>query len=478
MSLASKAQQFDSKRAQIAAGWLASNLKSPPFAMAVELAADLQANLENHVHWLTKEPSACKAVEYFAYDVFRAEQSRCPLNDPPLVSNASSLLCLLLIGYERAGAGDATLSRLEAAHEATLRCYLELSSAQIDALCGYLRQVRDFLGSLRLSNTRLVLVDMPVGNTLIVCLLEQLLSPLCRVEMMRVALQRNTSRSRGPTRQGLLEEKLAELALAPNEIVLYFDEWSTGANFNAMCEIQRKRITEGAFFLPIAALTQKSANFDRYASFCDAHSKLIQKWGRNGAEFRRVLPPVSSVSRTEGYFFWSEKDRMAGVRKLQVHGAMFSSIDATIEYLCANEDALNIALGFQLADFVTDGLLPERHAKNIGALRELFYEGCADYRICRDELRNCANDTADAATDDGVSGELERLSPKYAALLNGRKAKIAVITAFHYSKRFGSLDPENRYYFETHAPVVDTLSGRMAEVHRVTLTFLKEKLRP
>src|SRR5205807_1025425 len=127
--------------------------------------------------------------------------------------------------------------------------------------------VRDFVGTLRLSNTRLVLVDMPVGNTLAVCLLEQLLRPFCRVEIMRVALQRNTSRAQGPTRQQLLEEKVKDLALAANEIVLYFDEWSTGANFHAMCEIQRKCIMREAFFLPVAVLTQNSMSFERYTSF-------------------------------------------------------------------------------------------------------------------------------------------------------------------------------------------------------------------
>jgi len=168
---------------------------------------------------------------------------------------------------------------------------------------------------------------------------------------------------------------------------------------------------------------------------------------------------------------------MAGVRKMQVHGAMFSSIDATIEHLHANTDALNIALNFQLADFVAEGLITEQTAKHLGALRELFYEGYADYQMCRDELRVCADDTTGNLGVGGTSEELERLFPKYAALLNGRKAKIAAITAFHYSKRFESLDPKDRYYFEAHAPVVDALDGRMAEVHRVTLEFLSETLR-
>jgi hypothetical protein len=317
---------------------------------------------------------------------------------------------------------------------------------------------------------------MPVGNTLAVCLLEQLLRPICRVEVMRVALQRNTSRRQGPTRKQLLEEYLASLKLAANDVILYFDEWTTGANFNAMCEIHRKCIPRESFFLPVAVLTENSKSVDRYKSFCIDHDKLVHKWGRNGAEFRKVLPAVPSVSHTGEYFFWSEKDRMAGVRKLQVHGAMFSSIDATIEYLHANDDRLKIALGFQLADFVIEGKIDEKYSNKIGLLLEIFNESYADYCACREQLRKCADDTAGGGELDDISEGLEALSPKYGALLNGRKAKMAVITASLYSKRFGSLDPENRYFFDTHAPVVISLNGRMAKVHDVTLRFLAERL--
>jgi len=215
---------------------------------------------------------------------------------------------------------------------------------------------------------------------------------------------------------------------------------------------------------------------DRYKSFCGAHDDLVHKWGRNGAEFRKVLPPVPSVSHTGEYFFWSEKDRMAGVRKLQVHGAIFSSIDATIEYLRANNDRLKVALGFQLADFVLEGKLDEKFSNKIGALLSIFNESYVDYCECREQLRKCADDTAGGGELDDISESIEILSPKYGALLDGRKAKMAVITAFVYSKRFGSLDPIDRYFFETHAPVVVALKGRMAKVHDVTLKFLNERL--
>jgi hypothetical protein len=149
MNLKTKVQQFDSNRARIAVEWLANKLASPPFRNAEDLAGDIRSNRENHIRWLTKEPSACKTVEYFAHDVFRAEQNRCPLDDPPLVSNASALLYLLLMGYERSEASEATLARLEAAHEATLRLYLGLSSPQVDPFVDMCEGCGIFLGTFR-----------------------------------------------------------------------------------------------------------------------------------------------------------------------------------------------------------------------------------------------------------------------------------------------------------------------------------------
>jgi hypothetical protein len=138
---------------------------------------------------------------------------------------------------------------------------------------------------------------------------------------------------------------------------------------------------------------------------------------------------------------------------------------------------LQVALGFQLADFVTEGLLAERYSHNIGVLRKMFNESYQDYHECRNQLRQCADDTAHGGDLDDIAEGLEPLSQKYGGLLNGRKAKMAVITAFYYSKRFGSLDPENRYYFETHAPVVVALNGRMAKVHEISLKYLVERIK-
>ena len=369
------------------------------------------------------------------------------------------------------------LAAIETAHEAMLKQYLNLVIEQADALCLFLLQIKWFFARMSFGDSRIVFADLPVGNSLPVLLLNHLLSPIAKTETICVALTRNDSKSQGITREQLLADEMNRLGLRKNDVVVHLDEWDTGVNFNRICKIQKRLIKKsGAFYFAAAVLTDSSAQKNGFRSFCDHHDEILTKWGEKGDDFRKVLPPLKTQLKADGYFFWSENDRMAGFRKMQIHGSMFSTIDETIGVLHKNEEALNVAVGIQLAEIAGVTALPQSSSKGFASLKELFKEGYHDYLQCRDELRKCADEYREKGEVVNLHDEFVHLSPNYAKILDGRKAKIAVIHAITFSRRLGSLDPTDRYYFREQAPMISRLKGRMAVVHRVTVDFMKSRI--
>ena len=462
----------DQIRADANYKWLVSH-----FAHADILRKDLLEKPVVYKQILKQEISSSKAVESFAEMLLEAKRKGHPIDDPGLIYNESALLAVLLQAAEECHSPEGTLSAIETTHELLLRQYLNLVSEQADALCKYLLQINRVFNRMSLGHSRVILTDLPVGNSLPVLLLDYVLSAFAKTEIIRVALTRNDSRSLGITREQLLANEMNRLGLGKNDMVVHFDEWDSGANFNRICKIQKRILKRtGTFFFAAAVLTAHSQREERFRSFCDSHDETLAILGLNGADYRRVLPPLRTLLKADGYFFWSENDRMAGYRKMQVHGSMFSTIDETIKLLHNNGDELHKALCIALA--VAAGLkdLPESILKGLAALKALFEEGYQDYINCRGDLERCADEYSiyDGPLD--LDGEFIKLSPNYKKILDNRKAGIAVNISITYARRLGSIDPANRYYFKSHAPMISKLEGRMAVVHRVTVDFLKSRI--
>ena len=215
---------------------------------------------------------------------------------------------------------------------------LSLASGQVDGLCRLVLDVQSFLGGLAMGEGRIVLIEMPSGNSVPVKMLASLFGKESRVQIVRAALSRKHPTAAGITRRQLLEEQLQQARLRPSDVLVYFDEWETGSNFNTICEFLRKIVPKGTFVFPAAFQTDAAARHERYNSFCVGHDKLMKAWGVPGDRFRRFIPPLPSTL-AGGYFFWSEHDRTAGYRKMQIHGSVFSSIDETVELLHRDEKA-------------------------------------------------------------------------------------------------------------------------------------------
>jgi hypothetical protein len=399
-------------------------------------------------------------------------------SDARLAQTIASMLIILRLSWGEDGAPQATLDAIDVAHEAALRQALAGASAQIDSLCRLLLDIRTFLCRLNTSRSRFVLIEMPTGNSVAVKLLARLLEECgggAAVEIVRAALARKTLKEGSVTRRQLLDEHLKAAKLTKNDILVYLDEWETGSNFKAISEYLKKLVPQGCFLFAAAYMTDKSSPHPRYKSFCDHHDALMQAWRVQGTEFRRLLPPLES-SLGGGYFFWSEHDRTAGYRKMQLHGSAFSSIDDAVQKLNVDSEALKASTQILLGELAAENDLPGTPGQGIRATMELFEASYQDYLQCRDELRQIADDMARGGQLDDFDAGMEPILQRYYGLLNDRKAKLAICLASVYMGRIGSLDPAKRYYFDDQAPVIIELAGPALNTHQIVMEEMKTHL--
>jgi hypothetical protein len=192
---------------------------------------------------------------------------------------------------------------------------------------------------------RLLLVEIPVGNSIPTRLLRHFLEKQgCTVETVRVSLCRNDSVSHGMTRKHLLTELLQGM-LQGGDLVILVDEWLSGANFKAISQHIGGvvRTVPNASFLPIGMLANHSSRDEHYLSHVRAHKKLVKNFGfgsEKSSRFRIEFPPLEvALPRGEHhYFFWSEHDRLTGYRKVYPVTRCFAAVDAAVEKLMQNPE--------------------------------------------------------------------------------------------------------------------------------------------
>lgn len=462
----------DAKRADRAYSLLLLFARSASYLDGVGLHDDMVRNASLYRSLLTQQPGACKAIERLTYYIGRAVHGDHDPEDVRLVQAGSAMLNTLMLGAEEEGVAGQSMSILEQGLAAATNCHLGMSVVQIDSLCRYLSGLRSFLE--RLKGSRLVFVELPIGNSVPLKLLLPRLRSL-RPVLIRLSLSRNNSKSAGITRRELLERELTAMALTQNDVLIYLDEWDTGSNFNALCEFQRKLVPTGAYFLPAAIMTDMAMVNERFDTFRADHDKLLDKWGTDGTRFRKLLPPLPSTIGGS-YFFWAEHDRTAGYRKMQLHGSVFSTYDDAIQTLASDDRALRAAAQIFLGEIAEEADLPGQPDEVIPAAAEVFRDAYADYCSCREELRRCADDFAKGGEVVSFDEAAEPVLGKYKAILEGRRASLAFAMASAYLGRIGSMDPKDRYFFKEHAPIFVDLEGRARRVHELTMAFVNARM--
>jgi len=372
-----------------------------------------------------------------------------------------------------AGAPDALLEAARGIVEAAARRTVLAASAQVDALVGLVERVELLLHAV--GARRVFAVELPVGNSLPTKVVVSSLLPRgFEIEAVRISLSRNDSKKAGRRRVDILREKLSAAGTGPDDVVLLVDEWVTGANFKAITKLVSAILRDtGATFAPFALLADSASSDPRYERFTTRHDQKTAGLPGEPVDFRIVVPELP-VELTALPFFWSEQDRIAGYRKMQVWGSIFSSLHEAVEHLAKNEEARRNAMlyciesgldaGFEQA---VDGLRkPE-------VFDEMYEEAFADYCARADELRGLAAGTQ-AETDAPVEPSVREVVDLLARRLEGTRAKLCVAAASVYLRERKLIEPADRYYFRSHVPMVAELEGAYAAGARTLLGYLTD----
>ena len=466
----------DRSRADSCFPWLLGHLDTGLIDGSGPLATALRCEERTHIGLLADNPAMCKAVEQAALTMQGAVSHGHRPDDIRLVQNVAAMLYVLRLGFGEADAPSQTLDALDGALDGAIRQAMLLARDQVDAFCDYICDIGRFLTGLALGNSRFIVLEMPTGNSLAVKLLTPLLENAGCVETVRVALSRNDSKRAGITRGQLLEEQLTDSALGRNDVLVYVDEWETGANFYAVCRLLRRMLPDDSFLFPGAFLSENASASPRYTSFCENHDRLLSRWGVRGSRFRKTLPALPSTL-DGGSFFWSEHDRTAGYRKMQLHGSIVSSMDETIELLHENAVERQMAAQIILGELASERDLPGTPSQGVAATMKLFEDSYRDYLLCRDEFRQCADEYAKGGQTEDFDASMEPILQRYDRVLGNRKADLAICMASAHMGRVGSLDPVDRYHFREHAPVLIALDGPAARMHETVMQVLNARIK-
>lgn len=453
-----------------------------PFDGAAVFEAELKARREFYLGRLAARPRICgaisdamTAVDYFTKNGVLAVH-------PCWIQNICSVLYLLLLDFESNGGNTETMTVTESVFRSAVRYFLELSGEQADRLCAYLLDIRDRFAGMRLKDARFILLELPVGNSLAVRLLEDLLKTLLPVVTVTVALNRNDHSQVGITRETLLVRELEKVGPKQNDLVVLVDEWKTGTNFHHVSQRLTGILPVGVFFFPCALLEAKEPSTTeakkRFAKYVAKHDVLLSKVGLSGTEFRRRLPAIESSNLFTQYFFWAENDRMAGYRKMQVHGSFFSSVDSTVELFKNDPAELEEVLRSVWSEMMTNGTMASDAAFDEAEVTKAFSQCLADYAARRGELERCADDlNAGGVLDyEEVEAYAAKVFDRITAVVRGHPASLVIDAARRHLEAKGGLNPTNCYYFDGHAPIAGILEGYAALWHTTTLEFLKQRM--
>lgn len=451
---------------------------------------------------------------------------RRPTQDAFLIRNLASFAAMLLTelstlpGTEGLGAREASNRMLEAFAEA----YINACKSQLPGLRDMCRLVSDTVAETT-GRRRVVLLEFPTGNSIPVRLLEHALTEQqVPFEVLSASLSRNDSKRAGITREALIAERITAASLSTGDVVVYVDEWNTGTNFATLAQFLAKALgPSNSTFVPVALVSSTAKQDARYTSRVEQHDKLSARVITRGSP-RIEFPALPTTVADAPPFFWAEHDRLAGYRKIQVFGAMFSSLDAAIERLAADparrQRAFNIAVEVQEAAeydpnsdewkqrraidltkrLATRAAVPViefalRHAPKpllpflrrhlVGRLpvglhlvrmmsRE-FPAMLASYRELRPAIQKIVHESNTEPVDD-VYLAIDQLGALVEGIVRGSPAERIIVLAQMLEEHEGGVDPADRYYFKAHTPVLTKLTGDDSVFHEAIMRHLHRAL--
>jgi len=291
--------------------------------------------------------------------------------------------------------------------------------------------------------------------------------------IIRASLSRNTSEEAGITRSDLLKEKLQAAGLRAGDVVVYIDEWISGSNFNAIGDCIRDLLPPDVLFLPVAFLAPSATTDSRFQKFVRAHDKWTP--AAIGYQSRVALPSLPNNTNPKLPFFWSENDRLAGYRKLQIHGSLLSTLCHIAELLLADKEKFNEAGTALLAQ--GRGSLPNTLPRTLAGMREVYEKDYPHFVANRDALQKSAEHLARGDLFIDLEASIQEIVDGYDAIIDDQPAARVMCIAGCYQNIHGSLEPANRFPLKTHVPTIQILTGTANVPHMVALTHLLDRCR-
>lgn len=326
---------------------------------------------------------------------------------------------------------------------------------------------------------RILLIEMPLGNSVPTKLLHYFMHKHgFQVETLRIALARNERAIQGMTRKELLGKQLTDIS--KEDLLIYCDEWFSGANFKSLVEhIDGLTKRASAKLLPIGMLAVASDRYIANASAIRKHKRIVQQNGfgsERSSRFRIDFPPVLSKFEFPGYFFWGEHDRTSGYRKMQVLGAYLSSVKATLEMLASDQQLLKEANVFMIMDAAKHGIeIPHNILDHFDSFYLKFHAGLREFRQQEPELGAIEDTTNEGVCDEDFGVANARVMGKFREVL-GDEARFSVEIAILFNLRRGATEPADRYYLQTHAPIIRNLEDDRRQFHEALMGQLISKI--
>jgi len=333
---------------------------------------------------------------------------------------------------------------------------------QINVLGNAINQIVETTQKIDSKGKSFVILEAPLGNSIpCMILLHQLQEKGVNAKIVSVSLNRNDSKSHGITRNEILK-KITENN--KDNIIIYFDEWVSGDNFNRLLTYLSKE--KGFQLIPCAALTEESHNDEKYEKYVLFHDKICKKHELNGQELRFVFPKLNKIVTSIQKFVWAENDRLAGYRKLELAGSIYSTIQYTIEDFYYDEDKLKRLIPVVMKNDMKNEM--------IQTFTPILIESVKFYIEHFDSL---LKDKINADFNPKTISNLEE-EGKYLILLAQQVegfdiAKNAIAFCIKYLHS-NNINPYNRYYFQGKVPICEKLSGDELLLNAI---FLKETLK-
>ncbi|MCH8908488.1 MAG: hypothetical protein IH840_15485 [Candidatus Heimdallarchaeota archaeon] len=205
------------------------------------------------------------------------------------------------------------------------------------------------------------------------------------------------------------------------------------------------------------------------------HDDFLNDFGKEGVEFRFQFSIMNLVkdSPNEDWFFWSEYDRLAGYRKMQVTGAIISSFDAVIHEMNDDPDKLKYGKKLFLQMISDEEEIDSAYYNKDDFNSVLWEKGYNDYLMCRDKFSEIDEpNISDESTP--IETGIEYVVKKFDDIVSNRPAAVCVNFATAVLSNSVFTDPKDRYYYQTKAPIIVKLEGHHLTLHSL---FIEEFFR-